>query len=112
MTHSTPVAVIERLASIEEDLANRLREYETAAGDRARLIRDWEKRLAIMRAKGKGSDADSRKQAAFALAAEQDDLYEKLTDAESRYEALRVVVRVLETRSAIGMSILKAQGRA
>jgi hypothetical protein len=110
--HSAPGAVMARLAAIEEDLATRQGEYEEAAGERARLIRDWEKRLAMARPQVKGSDADARKAAALVMAAEQDDLYERLTDAESRFEALKAVSRVLETRSAIGMSILKSQGRA
>lgn len=108
---SHPSAVLERLAEIEHDLGTRQNEFEQAAGDRARLVRDWEKRLAIATAKAKGGDANARKQAALVMAAEQDDLYERLTAAEASYAALQSVVRVLETRSAIGMSILKSQGR-
>jgi hypothetical protein len=32
-------------------------------------------------------------------------------DEEAEYEAIRAVVRVLETRANIGMALLKAQGR-
>lgn len=103
--------VSERLEAIEFDLSEREREYEDAARDRARLVRDWDKRLAIHGRTAKGSSADIRKSAALASAIEQDDLYERLTDAEARYEALRVVVKVLETRATIGQSLLRAQGR-
>lgn len=110
--HSTPGAVIARLADIENDLALRQNDYERAASDRARCVRDWDRRLAIHGKVAKGSSADVRKSVALVAASEQDDLYERLTDAEARFDALRVVIRTLETRSAIGMSILKAHGRA
>jgi hypothetical protein len=112
MTLSHPAAVLERLAQIEHDLGERQNDYEDAAGARARLIRDWEKRLAIATAKAKGGDANARKQAALVMAAEQDDLYERLTNAESDYAASQAVMRVLETRASIGQSILRSQGRA
>lgn len=108
---SSPAAVINRLAEIEQDLAKRQNQYETSAGDRARLIRDWEKRLAVCRKTAKGNDADGRKAAALVTAVEADDLYERLSMAESTFEACKVVARVLETRATIGQSILKAQGR-
>lgn len=111
MTLSHPQAVLERLAAIEEDLGTRQNELETAAGDRARLVRDWEKRVALATAQAKGGDANARKQAALVLAAEQDDLYERLSVAEGSYAALSAVVRVLETRASIGQSILRSQGR-
>jgi hypothetical protein len=110
--HSNPGAVMARLAAIESDLATRQLEYETAAGDRARLIRDWEKRIAICTRTAKGSDANARKADALVTAVERDDLYDRLTDAEARFDALRSVVKVLETRATIGQSILRSQGRA
>lgn len=103
--------VPERLQAIEDDLATRQGPYEDAARDRAALIRDWEKRLAIHSRTAKGSSADVRKANALAAAIEQDDLFERLSDAEARYDALRVVVKVLEVRATIGQSILRAQGR-
>lgn len=111
-TLSHPGAVLQRLAEIEHDFGELQNEYEDAAGDKARLIRDWEKRVAIATAKAKGGDANARKQAALVMAAEQDDLYDRLTDAESRYAACHAAVRVLETRATVGMAILKSQGRA
>lgn len=112
MSHSNPAAIMARLAEIENDLATRQNDLESAADDRARLIRDWEKRLALSTARAQGGDANARKQAALVLAAEQDDLYERLTDAEGRYAGLAAVVRVLDTRSTIGMALLKSHGRA
>ena len=109
--HSAPHTVQGRLAEIEEDLANRMGEYEQAATDRAKLIRDWEKSLAICHLTAKGPNADTRKAHALVTAIEQDDTYDRLKDAEARYDALKVVTRVLETRASIGMAILKSQGR-
>lgn len=110
-TLSHPGAVMERLAEIDVDLGERQNEYEDAAGARARLIRDWEKRLARATAGAKGGDANARKQAALVMAAEQDDLYDRLTTAESEYAACHAAIRVLETRASIGQSILRSQGR-
>lgn len=110
--HSTPHAIHARLTAVENDLATRMNNYESAASDRARLTRDWEKRLAICQTRAQGPNADSRKAKALVAAIEQDDLYDRLKDAEGRYEALRVVTRVLEARSTIGMSVLRSQGRA
>jgi hypothetical protein len=107
-----PGLVMRRLAEIENDLAERQNEYEQAADDRARLVRDWERRIATATAQAKGGDANARKQAALVMAATQDDLYDRLKDAEARFAALHAVVKVLETRSTIGMSILRSQGRA
>lgn len=111
-THSHPGAIMARLEEIEKDLAERQNPFEQAADDRARLLRDWEKRLAICGRTAKGQSADIRKASALCAAIEADDLHERLADAEARYEALRSVTGVLEKRSLIGMAILKAQGRA
>lgn len=101
-----------RLAEIEQDLGNRQNSFEKAADDRARLVRDWDKRLAIHQKTAKGPNSETRKAVALVAAIEQDDLYERLKDAEARYDALKVVTRTLETRATIGQSILRAQGRA
>ena len=111
-TMDAPQTVMGRLAEIENDLAQRQNDYEQAADDRARLIRDWEKRLAMHQRTAHGANSEVRKATALVAAIEQDDLYERLSDAEARFDALRVVVRVLETRATIGMSILRSQGRA
>lgn len=110
-THTRPGAVQDRLADIEDDMATRQSQYEQAADDRARLTRDWDKRLAIHMRTAKGPNADMRKASGLATAIEQDDLYERLKDAEARFDSLRVVMKTLEVRATIGMSILRAQGR-
>lgn len=112
VTHSHPGAIMARLEEIEKDLAERQNPFEQAADDRARLLRDWEKRLAICGKNATGVSADVRKAVALCAAIEADDLHERLADAEARYDAQRMVTKVLEQRSVIGMSILRAQGRA
>lgn len=110
--HSHPAAVLARLAELDQELAERQNDWEDSARDRARLTREWEKRVAIRRRLAKGSDADARKQDAIATAAEQDDLFDRLTEAESLYAACAAAIKVRETRVSIGQSILRAQGRS
>lgn len=112
MTHSDPAVLIGRLEAIEQDMASRQNEYGQAADDRARAVRDWDKRLAIHQKIAKGPNSETRKAVALAAAIEVDDLYERLKDAEARYDSLKVVMRTLETRATIGQSLLKAHGRA
>ena len=113
-TYDAPQTVQGRLEQIEQDLAERQNDYEKAAKDRARYIRDWEKRLLIAQKTAHGPNAEVRKATAFVAAIEVDDgeLYQNLTDAESEYDAIRVAVKVMEDRATIGQSILKSQGRA
>jgi hypothetical protein len=110
--HGSPAAIMARLSEIEIDLGTRQPEFEQAADDRARLLRDWEYRLAIYQKKATGSSAEMRKAHALVAAIEQDDLHARLADAEARYDALRSVVKVLEDRSTIGMSLLRSHSRA
>lgn len=107
-----PARLHQRLSEIEADLAERQNPFERAADDRARLLRDWEKRIAICTRQATGSSEGARKAHALVAAIEQDDLHDRLADAEARYDALRVVVKVLEVRSTIGMSVLRSMGRA
>jgi len=111
-TMQHPGAVIAGLEAIEADLAQRQNELEESASNRARLVREWEKRLAAHRITAKGNDADSRKAAALGAAIAQDDLYERLIAAEGTFEGQRAVIKVLETRAMIGMAILRSQGRS
>jgi thermostable 8-oxoguanine DNA glycosylase len=109
----SPAGVMERLASIENDLGERQDEFDQAAGDSARLVREWEYRLAVAQTKATtGTDANARKAAAFVAAASQEDgLFERLKEAEGQFAAARAAVKVLETRAMIGMGILKGLGR-
>ena len=112
MSLSTPQQVQERLDQLDAEVAERQNDYERAAEEKARYTRQWDKRLAIAHLKAKGSNADTRKAAALVMAAEQDDLYERLTEAEAKYAACYAALKSRDTRVGIGQSILKAQGRA
>ena len=104
--------IIERLEAIEADLEARQVDYEAAAGEMHRLIRDYELRLARASLAATGDTATERKaRALVAIAAAGDGLYENLKEAEGKYEGLKAAVRVLEQRATIGMSLLKAQTR-
>jgi hypothetical protein len=104
-TLSHPSAVLERLEAIDQDLAMRQNLLEAAA--RAWFIakRDREKARAVAFLKATGTVAVRQ-----ATADEQTALDGKHEEAE--FEALKAVVRVLETRASIGQSILRAQGRS
>ena len=105
MSLSTPQAVLERLQGIEDDLAVRQNTLESAA--RAWFIakRDKEKARAVAFLSATGTVAERN-----AKADEQTALDGKREEAE--WEAVKAVVRVLETRASIGQSILRSQGRA
>ena len=107
-----PIRVQNRLAQLEVEQASRQNGWEKSAGDRARLTREWDKRLALYQRKTVGDNAETRKAKALVAAIEQDDLYERLTEAEAIYEAARIATKSTEVRVGIGQSILKAQGRA
>jgi hypothetical protein len=101
-----------RLEAIEDDLGHRQAEFEQAAGDYHRAVRDYELRLARTKLTARGDTETAKKDRALdAIAAADDGLYERLTDAEQRYEALKAAIRVLEQRAMIGMSLLKQFSR-
>lgn len=104
--------IIERLEAIESDLEERQVEFEQAAGDFHRYTRDYELRVAQASLAAHGDTATERKWRALeAIAAAGDGLYENLKNAEGKYEGLKAAVRVLETRTSIGQSLLKSQTR-
>jgi hypothetical protein len=104
-TLDAPAPVMARLAAIENDLAQRQNIYEQAA--RAWFIakRDREKEYAIEYMRAEGPVEQRKSQAIRATS------HIGVTE-EAEYEALKAVVRVLETRASIGQSILRSQGRA
>jgi hypothetical protein len=107
-----PLQILQRLEAIEEDLAVRQSDYEEAAGEMHRLVRDFELRVARASLQAKADTATEKKWRALeAVAASDDGLYEKLKEAEGRYEALKAALRVLEQRASIGQSLLRAAGR-
>ena len=101
---STPAAVMARLDEIDQDLAERQHDYETAALDWFRAKREREKERALVFLQSTGTIAERHAQADFRTA--------RLgREEEAQFEALKAVIRVLETRASIGQSILRAQGR-
>jgi hypothetical protein len=102
LTH--PAAVMARLAEIENDLAVRQNALEAAGMAWFKGKRDKEFRFATAFLGAEGTVAERR-----AIADRETALYARGYEAE--WEALRAVVRVLETRANIGMALLKAQGR-
>ena len=101
---STPDAVQQRLEQIEQDLGQRQLVYEQAALDWFRKKRDREHEWAVAFVKAEGS-VEARKAAATIETA----MVGK--EEEALWESLRAVMRTLETRSTIGMALLKSQGR-
>lgn len=99
-----------RLEEIEQDLAIRQADFEVAANEKHRLVRDFELRHARAYLAAAGATATEKKARALeALAASDDGIYEKLMDAEGRYEGLKAAIRTLETRASIGQSLLRSQ---
>lgn len=96
---------MERLAAIESDLATREGALENAAFEWFKAKRDREKQRAEKFLTTEGTVAERNAHADKATA-------HLGVEHEAEYEALRAVVRVLETRATIGQSLLKAHGRA
>jgi hypothetical protein len=105
MSLSTPQQVMERLEEIDRELAMRQNLLESAALKwfRAKWDREHKWNVAYARAEG---PAHVRKAEAIAETAGVG------VEEEAEWEALRAVVRTLETRATIGMALLKAQGRS
>lgn len=101
-----PQMVMDRLAQIEYDLALRQNGYEAAARDWYAAKRDIERARAeaLLSAEDKSV---TEKKARAELAA----LSQPGVEHEAEYEAYKAVLRVLEARSIICTSLLKAQGR-
>jgi hypothetical protein len=108
----SPAQVIERLETIEQDLANRQNEWEEAAEDLARVTREWTLALAMVMLTVEGASKEKREATALTtLAAQQPDLYERLTESEAKVNANQKAFNVLDRRSSIGQSILRAHTR-
>lgn len=104
MSLSSPALVQERLEEIDTQLATALNGMEDAALKWFRCKRDREVAKADAYAAAPGP-ATERKVMAEAAAAEVG------VEEEAHWEARKLVVRLLESRANVGMSILKAQGR-
>jgi hypothetical protein len=102
---STPELVMARLVEIENDLANKQNAWELAAMAWFRAKRDKERAHAIAFLAAEGSVAERT-----AIATRETAVDGK--EDEALYEALKGVIRMLETRATIGQSLLRAQGRS
>lgn len=105
MTLSHPAAVQERLEAIDQALAVHQNEYEEAAQAHflARRLKEKTRAEEFMKAEGTVAERSAKADQETALMG---------VEEEGRWEGLRGVVKVLDTRAAIGMAILKAQGRS
>lgn len=103
----SPAVVLQRLSEIERDLAERQNSYERSAGNWYAAQREIKRLHAI-------ALLSSQKPSVTAQKAEADIAAVAAPGAEyeAEYEALKAVIRVLEQRAMILMSILKSQGRA
>ena len=98
LTH--PTAVMNRLAEIEADLANRQGALESAARNWFRAKRDREKERAIVFINAHGTVAERNAQADRETCLNG-------VEAEAEWEALKAVTRTLETRASIGQTLLR-----
>lgn len=106
------IQIEERLEQIEGDLAERQASFEDAAATKHKLAREFELRQARAYLAAAGDTATEKKaRATEALAAAEDGIWERMGEAEGRYEGLKAAVRTLETRATIGMSLLKVHSR-
>lgn len=104
MSLDAPGPVLARLATIENDLATRQNNLEDAARKWFIAKRDRERDYAVEYLRAEGP-VEARKSAALKVTSHIG------ANEEAEYEALKAVVRVLETRASIGQSILRSQGR-
>jgi hypothetical protein len=104
LTH--PGAVVQRLEELDAALALHQNDLEQAAQDHftSKHLKEKAKAEAFLKAQGERTIAERT------AIAERDTAVIGM-EHEARWEGLKGVVRVLDTRSAIGMSILRAQSR-
>lgn len=101
---TAPPQVIVQLWQIDQDLASRQNDLEEYAEKWFRAKRDQEFEYSKAFLAATGTVAERTAKAKM-------DTYTVGVEAEAKYEALKAVVRVLDTRASIAQSILKAQGR-
>lgn len=101
----SPAVVMHRLSDIERDLAERQNSYERAAGNWYTAQRDIKRAHALALLSSQKPSVTAQKAEADLAALACDGV-----EYEAEYEALKAVIRVLETRATVLMSVLKAQG--
>lgn len=106
-TFDAPHVVMGRLTDIERDLATRQGPYELAASSWFKARREQGYNSAVALKQSEAPSVTAQKADA--------DIAAYMTpgaEFEAEFEAIRSVLKVLETRSMILMAILKAHGRA
>lgn len=104
-TLTSPHAVMARLEELQNDLATRENVLESAARRWFIAKRDKEREWATAYMATAGPQHTRKAAADLAVAAVG-------VNEEAEYEAVKAVCRVMETRAAIGMALLKAHGRS
>lgn len=101
---SAPSAIMARLEEIDRDLADRQNALESAARKWfvAKRNRDRDRAVAFLSAEGTVAERQAQADRETAVDGSED---------EAEWEALRAVVRTLETRASIGQSLLKMHTR-
>lgn len=102
----TPHVVMGRLSDIERDLATRQNLYEQAAHHWYSAQREIKRQHATALLSSDAGSVTEKKAFADLAAIAVDG-----AEYEAEYEALKAVIRVLETRASVLQSILRAQGR-
>lgn len=100
----SPQSVMTRLDEIDADLAARVATLERSGEAWFKAKRDKEKARATAFLSCEGTVAERSAHADAETATNG-------RDEEAEWEAVRAVVRVLETRANIGMALLKSYGR-
>jgi hypothetical protein len=112
---SSPGQLMSKLEAIDNDLAGKAHVVEDAAATNFKNKREWEKEWAETRARLRDEwrrakikfTVDELNDATL-LAVVKSPFYKPFVTAEANYEAVRGVIRVLETRASIGQSLLRA----
>lgn len=103
---------LERLASIEQEEAEKQAAYQLAAEAAVRTEKEYELRFAKGKLKAEGKTQDEKKDKVLvAIAAADDDLYERYVDSQAKLAGLKAAMKTLESRAMVGMALLKAQQR-
>jgi hypothetical protein len=104
MSLSDPGNVMAKLSAIENDLALRQNLLESAARGwyLAKREKEHKRAVAFIGASGTVAERSAIADRETALIGAQD---------EAEYEALKAVVRTLETRASVGQTLLRSMGR-
>lgn len=103
-----PAQILQRLEQIDRDLATRQNDLERTAEEWMRAKRDREKQRAEAFLAAKASGVTVAEAEAIA---DRDTCLIGL-ESEARYEALKRVIAVLETRASIGQTLARTNARA